>query len=134
MQLDDNTLVCRYLAATIDHRMTQTAAAERIGKGQTTISDWKAKRDAGTTIEIREGKVREAIKAYLLQPERPAFREGVEYAVGEFRQLLEDIERRAAQVPADLAHEHEPRPGQTRRGGGKPSRRRTGDDPEQKPE
>jgi hypothetical protein len=102
MRLDDNTLVCRYLEATIDRKESQVIAAKRLGKGQTTISDWKAKRKARERIEIKENEVREAIRTYLLQPERPAFREGVEYAVGEFRRLLEDVERRAVAGRAPL--------------------------------
>jgi len=88
-------------------------AAKRLGKGQTTISDWKAKRTARERIEIKEDAVRAKIRTYLLQPERPAFREGVEYAVGEVRRLLDDVERRAVAGRARPRSAGKGRPGPT---------------------
>lgn len=92
----DTSLVRKYLEAASRRESSQEAIGERVGASQSAVSEWMRKLAAGETITLRIASVREAMRDYLLRPERPEFSEGVAYAVGSMRAMLNDLEQRLA--------------------------------------
>lgn len=92
----DTSLVRKYLEAASRREANQESIGELVGASQSAVSDWLRKLADKESITLRSASVREAMQNYLLRPERPEFSEGVAYAVGSMRAMLEDLEQRMA--------------------------------------
>lgn len=96
MNENDTVLVDRYLEAVKAAGLDQTAAGERIGVTQQTISDWLARRQRKEDVTIRKGSVRQELRDFLLSGPgiNRDFRDGVRYAVEQMGGLLGEMRAR----------------------------------------
>ena len=114
--------------------LTQTQLAEKLGwsEGQGDISAFERGKKR-PTLDMLDRIATACGHGVAVFREGSEYAEGVAWGVRQMRSALENMERQVSQVPAVPEHKRELPPDPPRRAGGKPSLRRKGDDPEQRP-